>query len=74
MSAAAKQFSLPRETLRRHVTNQVTIKAKPGRPTILSKEEEVEVVETYQLFGEWDFGVQKDDVESVVVQFLQHSR
>ena len=74
VSAAAKRFCLPRETLRRRVTNHVTINAKAGRPTILSKQEEDEVVETCQIFGEWGFGLQKEDVKSAVTQFLKHSR
>ena len=74
VSGAAKHFNVPRETLRHQVTGQVRENARVGRPTILSKEEEDEIVEMCQVFGEWGFGLQKEDVKSVVAQFCQRSK
>ena len=73
LSGSAKHYSVPRETLRRRVTGKVSMNARIGRPTVLMKDEEDEIVETCQVFAEWGFGLQKDDIKSVVAQFCQHS-
>ena len=59
LSGAAKHFGVPRETLRRRVTGKVSMNARIGRPTVLMKEEEDEIVETCQVFAEWGFGLKK---------------
>ena len=74
VSGAAKHFGVPRETLRRRVTGKVKLNSRAGRPTILSKEEEDEIVETCQVFAEWGFGLQKDDIKLVVAQFCKVSK
>ena len=60
--------------MRHRVTVKVRVNAGTGWPTILSKEEEEETVETCQVFAEWEFGLQKDDIKSVVEQFYQLSK
>ena len=61
VSGAAKHFGVPRETLRRRVMGRVSMNARAGRPTTLTKQEEVEIVETCQVFAEWGFGLSKED-------------
>ena len=73
LSGAAKQFGVTRETSRRHVTGEVSMNARIGPPTVLMKEKEDEIVETCQVFAEWGFDLQKEDIKSVVAQFCQHS-
>ena len=69
LSGAAKHFGVPRKTLRCHVTGNVSMNSRIGRPTVLMKEEEDEKVETGQVFAYWGFGLQKEEIKSVVAQF-----
>ena len=71
---AAKHFNVPRETLRSRVIGKISLGAKVGRPTTLSKDEEAEIVETCQIFAEWGFGLHKEDVKAVVAEFCRKRR
>ena len=48
------------------MTGKVSLDAKVGRPTTLSKDEEAEIVETCQVFAEWVFGLRKNGVRAIV--------
>ena len=68
---ASKRFKIPRETLRSRVIGKVILKARTGRPTTLTENEEAEIVETCQIFAEWGFGLRKEDVKGVVADFCR---
>ena len=53
---AGQEFRIPQCTLRDHmkVANKST---KPGHPTVLTSEQEQEIVDTCLLFAQWGFGL-----------------
>lgn len=71
---AAKHFSVPFETLRKQAHGIVAEDAKPGHPTVLTKDEEMEIVETCQIFAEWGFGLRRQDILQVVTDFCQKTK
>ena len=71
---AARHFSVPFETLRKRAHGIVAEDAKPGHPTVLTKDEEMEIVETCQIFAEWGFGLRRQDILQVVTDFCQKTK
>ena len=71
---ASKHYHIPKETLRRRIIGTTTVDGKAGHPTVLTKEEEKEIVETCQMFAEWGFGLRKLDVLNIVADFLQKTK
>ena len=71
--AAARKYKIPRETLRRHVS-WLAIQFPVGRLSVLSANEEPEIVETCQIFGEWGFGLTKGDITYVVADYFGQSK
>lgn len=66
--SVAKKFGVPATTLQRHVHTQSHIGA--GRPTVLTPAEEREIVYSCQVLQEMGFGMTRDMVGSIVVDYL----
>ncbi len=45
-----------------------------GPPTIVTKEEEEVIVETSQLFGEWGFGLTKQENLNVLGEYFNYNK
>ena len=59
---AARGFNVPVETLRRRVIGAVQMDAKPGPPTVLSKEEEDLLAKYVVDMADMGFGLSREDV------------
>ena len=46
----------------------------PGHPTTLTVSQEQEVVYTYVIFAEWGFGLNKRDIEGIVMKYLKAAK
>ena len=71
---AIKHYGIKETTFRRHL-NAVRAGCevqKPGKPPILTKEEEREIELTCQLFAEWGFGLTKAEVVNVVADYCSY--
>lgn len=68
--AAAATYGIPRSTLSEHIRG-VRSKRYGGGSTVLSKEEEREIVLTCQVLAEMGFPLSKDYVEVVVRDYLR---
>ena len=76
---AAKFHKIPETTLRRYykatyTENQPLVVKHVGRPTVLTMEEENEIVQTCQLFAEWGFGLTKLEVVNIVTEYCKNSK
>ena len=72
MYRAARFHNIPETTLRRYVKvtkNQPLVVKQVGRSTVLTMDEEDEIVQTCQLFAEWGFGLTKFEVVNVVAEY-----
>lgn len=70
ISAAAKQYNIPRTTLADHVHRRRT-KVGAGRPTILTPGEEKELVVTCQVLQRMGFGLTREAVSMVVQDYIK---
>ena len=70
---ASKQYGIPDTTLRQHL-KAPSGSLKVGKPTVLTANEEAEIVETCQLFASWGFGLTKAEVVSVVAEYFQYTK
>lgn len=52
-----RQFCVPITSLLHRLSGKVSVIARAGRPTVLIREEEDEIVQTCQLFAEWGYGL-----------------
>ena len=52
--AAARVYKIPPTTL---ITKNTAIIRKPGHPTVLTSQQEQEIVDTCLLFAQWGLGV-----------------
>ena len=66
ISAAARQFHVPKSTLHDMLSGRISVGAKVGHPTALSAKEEAEIEETCVIFAEWGFGLGRREVEGVI--------
>ena len=66
--SVAQKFGVPPTTLQRHVNTDSQIGA--GRPTVLTHAEEREIVYSCQVLQEMGFGMTRDMVGSIVVDYL----
>ena len=73
INSAAKKYGILKSTLYDHAKKKVT-RAGAGRPTVLSEKEEEEVVYCRLVLQEIGFGLNKDTIAAVVVDYLQHNR
>jgi hypothetical protein len=73
---AAKLNNIPRPTLIRHIKNAVLglgVKKQPGRPTVLSEEQEDELVDLLQDLESRLFGLTVTDVRRIVFTYCQRN-
>ena len=68
---AAKFYKIPKSTLRRHLKTPVL---KVGKPTVLTVEEEDEVVQACQLFAKWGFELTRVQISNVVGEYCKSSK
>ena len=64
----AKKFGVPPTTLQHHVNTESQISA--GQPTVLTHTEEREIVYSCQVLLEMGFGMTRDMVGNIVVDYL----
>ena len=69
----AKKFGIPSSTLHDHVKGKST-KVGAGAPTVLSYEEEREIVMTCIVLGDMGFGLTKDLVDTVIYMYLEENK
>ena len=70
ISAGAKQYGIPRTILADHVHRR-RLKVGAGRPTILTLQEEKEVVVTCRVLQRIWFRLTRDDIDRVVSKYLR---
>ncbi len=63
--AAAKAYGIPRSTLKDRLGERVTREAA-GQPTVLSKDEELLIVERLVMQGEWGFPLTTTDLRNII--------
>jgi len=68
---AAKEYSVPRSTLKDRLAERVQ-NEKAGRPTVLSTEEELILVERLILLGEWGFPLTTRCLRHTIQAYLDH--
>ena len=64
---ASKTYHIPKETLRRHVKDEVQDFQRPGRNNLLSEEEESALVQYIQYNARHNFPLKRQDLRSVVL-------
>ena len=64
----ARLYNVPVETLRRRVTDSVTLDCRPGPPTVLTSEEENLLARYIVDMADMGFGLGRDDVMHVAYQ------
>ena len=69
----AKEFKIPRETLRRTNKSGKSLKSY-GRPTALSIEEERTLVEKINIACEWGYPLDCNDMKEWVKQYLSYTK
>ena len=67
---AAKLHGINRTTLMNHVKNQHD--RKVGRPSILTPAEESLIVHALKKLGDWGFGVDREAVQTIVMDYLNN--
>jgi len=68
---AAKRHGINRSTLINHLKNYKT--GKVGRPAVLTPAEESIIVHALKKLGEWGFGVDREAVQSIVMDYLRNA-
>lgn len=66
---AAREYGIPRSTLKDMIGERVTHDTA-GRPPVLSKEEEELIVERLIIHGEWGFPLSSTDLRHVIKDYL----
>ena len=74
ITAAAKQFKIPVSTLRDHIRGKSCKGKKPGHPTVLTMQQEQEIVDTCTVFAEWGFGLGRREIESIIQNYLKSTK
>ena len=72
LRSVAKKYRIPPTTLHDHVQKTVS-EHRPGKPTILTEDEEREIVYCCQVLQELGFGLTKENVTSVVCSYLTNA-
>ncbi|KAJ8952542.1 hypothetical protein NQ314_007511 [Rhamnusium bicolor] len=67
---AAELWSVTKSTLQRRLKNKQM--AKYGRPTVLIKDEERELVDRLQIAAEWGFSLTTFDISGIVKRYLDN--
>lgn len=71
VKTAARNFCVPRTTLQRRAKGESSDQL--GGPTVLSVDEEKEIVDRLLLFGEWGFPLTTLDLRNMVKTYLDTS-
>lgn len=67
---ASKHYHVSKETLKQRITGTMTVDGKAGHSNFLTKEQEKEIVQIFQMFAEWRFWLREVDMLNVVTDFL----
>lgn len=70
---AAREFDVPVTTLKRRVDGEVPLNAKPGPPTVLTKEEEDELCNYCFAMCDMGYGLTVEDVKRVAFEIASNS-
>ena len=70
---ASRLYNIPFETLRRHVNGSVEPRCKPGPGTILTEEEEDQLVHYLLRMSEMEFGLSHDTVMCLAYKIVEKS-
>ena len=71
IKSSANKYSIPYTTLRDHMSGRVSGENSRGHPTVLTAEEETEIVDACIIFAEWGFGLGRKEVEGIVGNYLK---
>ena len=66
IKAAVRHYKIPYTTLRYHISGKVSGEHGRGHPTVLTADEEREIVEACVIFAEWGFGLGRREVEGII--------
>ena len=66
IKAAVRHYKIPYTTLRYHISGE----HRRGHPTVLTPDEEREIVEACVIFAEWGFGLGRREVEGIIQNYL----
>ena len=67
---AGQEFGIPQSTLRDHM--KIANKSmKHGHPTVLTSEQEQEIVDIYLLFAQWGFGLGRQEVTAILENYFK---
>ena len=69
LRATAKKYGVPYTTLNDHVSRKYT-RIGAGRPTVLTAAEEEEIVYCCQVLQEIGFGMRRETVGAIIVDYL----
>ena len=70
IKAAVRHYKIPYTTLRYHISGKVSGEYGRGHPTVLTADEEREIVEACVIFAEWGFGLGRREVEGIIQNYL----
>ena len=71
IKSSANKYSIPYTTLSNHMSGRVSGENSRGHPTVLTAEEETEIVDACIIFAEWGFGLGRKEVEGIVSNYLK---
>ena len=70
---AAREYDVPLTTLKRRVDGEVSLNAKPGPPTVLTREEEKKLCEYYLTMCDMGYGLTVEDIRRVAYVIASNS-
>ena len=70
---AAREYGVPATTLKRKIDTSLPAEAKPGPPTVLSKEEEERLVSYIITMAQMGFGLNPHDIRSLAYEIAENS-
>ena len=71
---ATKRYNIPKQTLQDYCRRNTDRKLKIGRPTVLTENEESEIIEAINLMVEWGYGITRNEVTSIVESFCKSQK
>ena len=71
IKSSADKYSIPYTTLSNHMSGRVSGENSRGHPTVLTAEEETEIVDACIIFAEWGFDLGRKEVEGIVSNYLK---
>ena len=70
---AAREYDVPLTTLKRRADGEVSLNAKPGPPTVLTREEEKKLCEFYLTMCDMGYGLTVEDIRRVAYVIASNS-